>query len=217
MNSVLTLRRPFAALGLGALIALGAVTAPTASAAVLIDNFSEPTSATTIVASDLWAAQSFTTASEAVWFDSVTLLLGLAVGNTSLSAELRADGVQGPGALLAGLILPTLSGGAPQAELLTPAMAFQPVQLAPLTTYWLVLATSADSFGWSYALGNNASGPGQLGDYRYSSDSGLSWANFGAADPYHVRIEVTPVPEPAAAWLLVAGLAVVLSRRRLLR
>ena len=214
MNSILTLRRPLAALGLGALIALGLGTAPMASAAVLIDNFGEPTSATTIVASDLWAAQSFTTASEAVWFDSVTLLLGLAAGNTSLSAELRADGVQGPGVLLTSLMLPTLSGGAPQAELLSPT---DYVQLAPLTTYWLVLATSAESFGWSYALGNNASGPGQLGDYRYSSDSGLSWTNFGAADPYHVRIEVTPVPEPAAAWLLVAGLAVVLSRRRLLR
>ena len=211
MKHTPTPHRIAAAIGL---VSLLATAWSNAGAAVLIDNLAEPTRDTTIVESELWAAQSFTTAAEAVWLDSVTLLLGVAAGAASTSAELRADGLAGPGALLTSLMLPVLSAGAPQPETLSLALF---TQLAPLTTYWIVLGTAGDSFGWSYAEGNASSGPGQLGDYRYSSDNGLSWASFGADNPYQMRIDVTAVPEPAAAWLLAAGLAVVWTRRRLMR
>lgn len=188
---------------------------PAARADILVDNLSQPTSATSILPSDLWAAQSFVTAADPVRLLSIEIPIGLAVGGPSIFAELHADA--GPlqvGATLASLVLPAVTTGATQLELLP---SLPTLDLAPGTTYWVVLGVVGEgSFGWSYALGNASSGPGTLANYAYSTDSGAAWLNYGSDNPYHMRVNVSPIPEPGMAALFIAGLLVVssLCRRR---
>ncbi|WP_310385311.1 choice-of-anchor R domain-containing protein [Roseateles sp.] len=217
MNPLKTrMRRSSTAVALTWFGLLAAGHLPNAHAAVLIDNLAQPTRATTTVEANLWAAQSFVTAGAALGLDSVTLLLGAGANSGSASAELRVDASGVPGAWLASLPLPVLVGGPPQAETLIPTL---PTQLAPFTSYWLVLgaSTAGDSFGWSYAMGNAFNGPGAFGNYAYSSDAGLSWQGPNSDDLYQLRIEVSPVPEPTSAFLALAGcagLALRIRRRR---
>ena len=188
---------PRAAVSTALLLAL-----PAAHADVLVDNLSEPTSATSILPSELWAAQSFVTAADPVRLLSIEIPIGLAVGGPSLFAELHADaGPAQVGATLASFVLPAL-----------PAL-----ELAPGSTYWVVLGVVGEgSFGWSYALGNASSGPGTLANYAYSTDAGASWLNYGSDNPYHMRVNVSAVPEPGVAALFMAGLLAIgsLVRRR---
>lgn len=162
---------------------------PAAHADILIDNLSQPTSATSILPSDNWAAQSFVTAGDPVRLLSVELPIGLAVSGRSIFAELHADaGPQQVGATLASFVLPVVSTDALQIELL-PALPSQ--KLAPDTTYWVVLGVvGGGSFGWSYALGNASGGPGTLANYAYSTDAGATWLSYGNADPYQMRVNV---------------------------
>jgi hypothetical protein len=205
------MHRATAAIGLCGLLTTGLL--PSANAALLVDNLTEPTRATTMVKPDFWATQSFVTAGDAVWLDSVTLLLGEGSQSGSASAELRADAGGVPGAWLASLPLPALSGGPTQAETLSPAL---PTPLAPLTTYWLVLgaSTAGDSFGWSYAQGNAFGGPGAFGNYAFSTDTGRSWHGLNTDDPFKLRIEVSPVPEPATAAMFLMGGLLLLGLQR---
>ena len=183
-----------------------------ARADVLVDNLLEPQRGTTIVTTDFWAAQSFVTAGAAVTLQSIELWLGLRDGDPTITAELRADGASGPAAALASFGLPALSTGATQIELLP---SVPQVALAANTTYWIVLgATGAGSFGWTYARGNNQTGPGALGYYGYSGDGGANWGSFGTDDPYLVRVNVVAVPEPAGVVMLLAGMALLFALRR---
>jgi len=178
---------------------------PVAHADVLLDNLAQPTSATTIVDSAIWAAQSFVTAGNPVQLLSIEIPIGLSVGGPSIVAELHADaGPSQVGATLASFLLPVVSTGAPQLELL-PAMPTP--ALVPNTLYWVVLeVVGTGSMGWSYAANNLANGPGSFANYAYSFDSGASWLNFGEERPYLMRINVSPIPEPGSAALLLAGL-----------
>lgn len=213
-HSATQMHRASAAIGLFGLLTTGLL--PNANAVLLIDNLAEPTRATTTVKPDFWATQSFVTAGDAVWFDSVTLLLGEGGQSGSASAELRADAGGVPGAWLASLPLPALSGGPTQVETLNPALR---TQLAPLTTYWLVLgaSTASDSFGWSYAQGNAFDGPGAFGNYAFSTDTGLSWTGLNTDDPFKLRIEVSPVPEPATVGMSLVGGLLLLGLQRFKR
>lgn len=188
---------------------------PAAHADILVDNLAQPTSATSVLPRELWAAQSFVTAGDPVRLTSIEIPMGLAVGGPSLFAELHGDaGLLQVGATLATFALPALTTGALQLELLPAAPA---LELAPGTTYWVVLGVVGEgSFGWSYALGNASSGPGTLANYAYSTDSGATWLNYGSENPYHLRVNVSAVPEPGSAALWMAGLLVTasLARRR---
>ena len=183
-----------------------------ARAAVLVDNLLEPQRGTTDVDSSLWAAQSFVTAAEAVNLQSIQLWLGQRVGEPLITAELRAGSASGPAATLATFSLVPLGVGATEIRLLpsTPQ-----IELTAGTTYWIVLGVpGAGSFGWTYAEGNNQTGPGVLSSFNYSTNGGASWVDFGADNPYLVRVNVTPVPEPATAFTLLAGLALLIALRR---
>jgi MYXO-CTERM domain-containing protein len=186
--------------------------APHASADVLVDNLFEPQRGTTLVDSSLWAAQSFVTSSDAVTLQGLELWLGERVDAPAITAELRADSAGGPAATLASFSLPALTAGATQIEWLP---ALSQLELAPSTPYWIVLGvTGAGSFGWTYAEGNNQTGPGALASYDYSTDAGSSWADFGSDNPYLVRVSVSPVPEAPTAALLLAGAALLAALRR---
>jgi hypothetical protein len=94
-----------------------------------------------------------------------------------------------------------------------PLVASGPLTLAPATTYWLLLgATGAGGFDWWYVEGSAYTGSGSFGNYAYTETQGADWTGFGMENPLMARIEVSPVPEPAAAWLMVAGLAAGLLR-----
>lgn len=188
--------------------------APAARADVLVDNLLEPQRDTSVIEGALWAAQSFVTAGEAVNLQSIELWLGQRLGDPIITAELRADSASGPAAALASFAAPALGVGATQIELLP---AVPQVELAPGTTYWIVLGVApagAGSFGWTYAEGNNQTGPGSFGNFNYSTDGGVNWVNFGADNPYLARINVSAVPEPASAVTLLAGIALLVALRR---
>ena len=183
-----------------------------ARADVLVDNLLQTQRDTTVIDSSLWAAQSFVTAAEAVNLQSIGLWFGQRVGAPLITAELRADSASGPAATLATFGLPLLGVGATQIELLPAAPQ---LQLSAGTTYWVVLGVpGAGSFGWTYAEGNNQTGPGALGNFNYSTDGGANWANFGADNPYLMRVNVSAVPEPATAATLFVGMALLLALRR---
>lgn len=183
-----------------------------AHADVLVDNLLQTPRDSSVIDSTLWAAQSFVTAGDAVNLQSIELWLGQRVGDPLITAELRADSASGPGAALAFFSLPALGLGATQIELLPAAPQ---LALAAGTTYWIVLGVpGAGSFGWTYAEGNNQVGPGSLGNFNYSSDAGISWINFGADNPYLMRVNVSAVPEPATAATLFVGMALLLALRR---
>lgn len=181
-----------------------------ADAAILVTNIAEPTRATTIFPTDaIWAAQSFSTDANAYNLLDIDVIAGLRDGGPLVIAELRADS-GGPGAILTTFTVPLLSTGSPQVVTLTPAAA---VSLNASTTYWLVMSALDGSYGLSYAQGNNESGPGALGNYSYSTDGGV-WTNAANANPYHLQVNVDPVPLPAPALLLLSGVATVGRFRR---
>lgn len=179
---------------------------------VLVDNLLEPHRDTTVVESGFWAAQSFITAGDSVMLQSIELWLGARSGDPAITAELRADSAGGPAAALAAFSLPSLSTGLTQIELLA---SVPHISLAAGTKYWIVFGVSGPgSFGWTYAEGNNQSGPGALANYNYSFDGGASWLDFGILNPYLLRVNVAPaVPEPASVALLLAGIALLAVRR----
>ena len=189
------------------------VSMSSARADVLVDNLLEPHRDTTVVESGLWAAQSFITAGDSVMLQSIELWLGARGGDPAITAELRADSAGGPAAALAAFSVASLSTGLTQIELL-PSVPH--ISLAAGTKYWVVLGVSGPgSFGWTYAEGNNQSGPGTLANYNYSFDGGASWGDYGTLNPYLMRVNVAPaVPEPASVALLLAGIALLAARGR---
>ncbi len=183
-----------------------------ARADVLIDNLGEPLRFPTPLSSGFWYAQAFLTpAGDPLRLDAVTARLGLLVGAPGIVAELRADAAGSPGAMLTSFTIPALGAGATTP---TPLLAAATIDLAPLSTYWLLLGATGDGgYEWQYAEGNGASGSGSFGAYAFTTDQGLSWAGFGIENPLMMRVDVSPVPEPAAWGSLASGLLLLAARR----
>ena len=185
-----------------------------AHAEVLVSNVDVPIRGVTDLSQALWAIQSFTTDGNEHVLTSIEVLAGAMMGNPTLVAELRADMAGSPGSSLSTLSFAGFGGGPPSLITMS-SMSPSPLVLSANTTYWLALgATGEGGFGWAYAEGNAQSGPGSLGYYSYSIDTGATWGAFGTDDPYSLRVNVSPVPEPASAALLLLGLAAAAMRRR---
>ena len=194
--------------------------APCSAALILVSNIEQPTRDTTGIYAAIpgtagqWATQAFTTDGSSYTLSSLDTFLGNLAGSPLVVAELHAQGgLFNVGTLLTTFNVPSLTP-APSLVSLTPTSA---VTLAPNTTYWIVFGVvGSGRLGWSYAEGNNETGPGSLGAYGYSPDDGATWGSFGTENPYQIRIlveAVGAVPEPASSLMLLAGLAVTCGRR----
>jgi hypothetical protein len=193
-----------AAVGRAAAIAAAAAALSTSARAdVLVSNVEVPIRAVTILSQDLWAAQAFNTDGSSYELDAIEVLLGSLIGTPTLVAELHADAAGRPGSTLATFPIAGIEAGVPAVF----TLAGSPVALNANSAYWLVLgATGAGSFGWGYAEGNAQAGPGSLGGYTYSSDSGASWGAVGTDNPYNLRVSVSAVPEAPTQAMLLLGL-----------
>ncbi len=166
------------------------------------------------VRSNLWWDAEFTTDATPYTLDSVSLPMRPAGDTTSpISVSLWSDSASAPGAQLVTLTgNPTPSDGV---FAYTPSAA---TNLAASTTYHVVVGTSGTgSYQWTNAfLGTfTTTGPGSAPDERSSSaDMGSSWgAPFGGGHLFEVS--GSPIPEPKAAILTLAGwIGVFFARRR---
>lgn len=178
-----------------------------ASADVLVSNLAEPFRSSTPIGNNpnpvqtpeetpwYWATQSFVTDNATYTLVSVDAIVG--DGSTEpapvVIAELHVDDGGEIGALIATFTAPDVSG--PVA-----ARTFSPnrtVLLQPGTTYWFVLGSEAPgdgTFFWSYANSNEFVGPGFLGNYEYSDDSGATWS-LGSDFPYYLQVNVSLEPD----------------------
>lgn len=187
----------------------GALGSLPATADVLVSNISEPTRDTSILSSTptgaevAWASQQFVTDGSSYSLVDIDIIAGLLSGpDPGVIAQLWSDGSAVPGTLITHMSHSGITAGPPALATLTPN---NPVTLDPNTAYWVVMSVVAGKFGWSYAEGNNETGPGSLGGYAYSAD-GINWASSDVVNPYHLEVNVNAVPLPAPALLLLSGL-----------
>jgi hypothetical protein len=109
------------------------------------------------------------------------------------------DGAGFPGAALAST---TLSGQAVSTGSILLFALASSVTLTPGSRYWVSLAGTVDTaFTWLDALG------APLSSEPYREGSGPWIANLGTPGAFRVTAEASPVPLPAAAWLLLSGVA----------
>ncbi len=193
---------------------VGAGSSLTANAMPLVSNITEPTRATSMIPTDAgWAAQSFVTDANSYTLTSVGVVVGNYNGLGDIVAELREGTATSIGATLGSFVVPSITTGSPSALTLTGTF-----NLAPSTYYWLVFGTTGGAgFGWDYALGNNQTGPGSLGNYAYSTNNGTTWGGLNSNNPYKMEVTVQPriVSEPTPILLLSVGVAgLVFSRRK---
>ena len=202
-------------LSMGVAASLSGVSA--AAATVLVSNLAQPTRDMNVLPTDGWAAQSFITDGASYSLSSVQVLLGNLLGSPPIVAELHTGDAFKPGATLTTFSVAKVPVGSPEPVNLT-LTPIGSVTLDAGTNYWLVLGASslAGTFTWSYAEGNVTTGPGFLGGYNYSADSGATWTNFGSDNPFQLQVNASPVPLPAPVWLFGTGLLTLLgaSKRR---
>jgi hypothetical protein len=174
------------------------------AAIVLFDNFLSPGDQYSLGGQSLGGAAggieqgnffiSATSASSLV--AEVALSRGVAPGN-EITATLYADNSGLPGPTALGSVSTTGAALPPPGGLLS--FAFAPaVSVGAGYKYWLVLSGGVDTaFVWMDSFGASASEP-----YR---QAGQWFANSGTPGAFRISGEASPVPLPAAAWLLLSG------------
>ena len=195
-----------------AAIAAGVFQANSASADILVSNFSSPYRSTTPVGNpEFWAGQSFLFATPSpVYLDSIEAIVGNGAGAPDVVAELRSavgpsfEIDNSPGGLLATFTSPDMSGP-------SSIRSFAPnasIQLMPNTVYWFTLGTAnSGTFDWDYADDPATTGFGVLGNYSDSSDAGATWILRDSTFPYFMQVNTSAIPEPGAGLVLtcIAG------------
>ena len=178
---------------------------PVADSSVLVSNLAEPIRAASAIGNNpnpvdtpqgsgvpwSWGAQAFVSDNQPYQLTSIEALVG--DGSVSPSpvvvAQLHADDGGAIGDLITTFTAPDVSGT------LT-ALTFLPdgtVTLDPNTQYWFVLGSEAPgdgTFFMGYADSNLSVGPGALGIFADSSDSGATWNYGDATFPYFIQVNV---------------------------
>lgn len=183
---------------------LGVLVQPGLASTVLVSNFAVPEQGATPIGNNphpvpppdlgpwYWAAQSFMTDTASYALDSVEVIAGEASDMSPLEifAALYSDDNGEIGSFLGTLSVTTDLVGTHSPRTF---VAFNPIALAPDTTYWFVLGVSVPGDGtyfWYYADSQLFSGPGNIGGSADSDTSGSSW-NYNNVRPYFIQVKVT--------------------------
>ncbi len=203
-----------------------AVAAPASHAATVVSNLGNASGSLWSVGSGDTPADSKTAGS----FMTGGGVPGFALNGVALKLEVFSNG---PDAVMS-LALFDDASGAPGSEIVslgTATISANPIApytfaptaattLLPTTTYWLVAsATAADNISWAYTEDLSETGlPGwTIGDGSLGGYPAGSWTNLStffndklpvqfSVDATLISPPTTPIPLPAAAWLLLGGL-----------
>jgi len=194
-----------------------------ANSEILFDNLSAFSSGT-LTALDYPAGpgplfESFSTGSSAILVTSLSLFINATTPGDGGTFEF---GVFGDSSTSPDLSSPFyISAPLPDSDLSTNlgAETFSlDISLSPDTRYWAGLVTMSGSVNWSYS--SDLSGPGVASEYSADVLAGAInvFANEDAGAAFQMEVVGTPVPEPAAWMLTLAGfgclgLAAALHRR----
>lgn len=199
-------------------LALGGAVSANAATVTLFDNLSLFGEGNTPLQPDGWIAQRFSTGLDCpngCNLEKVTLRLntddfiGL-FDTTGFKVEITSDGGTVPGPTVIGQPLmnpPEILGGGVDA-MFTPVVE---TLLSDDTNYWVKLSAllPPDSFSelsWEFVFSGSA---------HWAAFDGFSLAT-GESGPFLMGVEVTPVPIPAAFWMMgtaLVGLAVRAKRK----
>ena len=174
------------------------------SSALVVGSYNEGPSNTPVATQ--WGF-SFSPSFEAT-LDSIKFAAAYFGGNNALNVVLMPDSGGLPATALETFNFTGLSGSP---TLYSASSTLHPV-LSEATTYWIVLAPQGNGlFGWYED--DMLSGP--LAARRDLLASDPNWQTVSALHPTYFAVNGTPVPIPAAVWLLGSGVVgLVVMRRR---
>lgn len=215
---ILALARRRVVMRLAALVAFLAV-GTGAFAGTLITNLNNgPTPSGSFVGSDVLRAEGFTIA-EGFSFELESVTAILTAGGTGFVVQIYDDVAGQPSAPLVNLSTSDTINMTITPHTFAPDV---PLTLEGNRTYWLVIKgttpfDTSTSAWWEMPGAGHTTAPGvSFAGSRYTFNSGGAWNAFTATNG--LSFEVSAVPEPAAAFLLVGGgLALLLRPRRPVR
>lgn len=203
-----------------------------ARAVLVIDSFSGSTSGTAAASGptaaffgfdpfpDREAALTFTTGSSAAYLDELRLSLSIGDNSSALFASLStgASAPGGTGTIPLGSFSP--GGGGPTIQTASFTPAPNSLLLAANTEYWIHLTVPTGGGIYALTFSDTPSSSG-----GFSQDETWAFTPTGSLPPTgwnldstsgvaRMQLEVTPVPEPAVAWLGGLGAFLMLRRRR---
>jgi hypothetical protein len=189
---------------------------------LVVSNLGEASNGDGSVGSDKWAAQAFVTGGTATTLQNVGLALASdnsALGNYSVSLWSLNPSNGTPGSSLG-----TITSGNPVSSLTKTLADYfftltTPIPLAANTTYFIVLNSTStafpDSLLWGITPSSNSTGPGQIGGWAFSTDSGTTWGTVppdyndqttGSGFPFQIGINAVPEPQ---TYAILFGLGLI--------
>ena len=195
------------AIWIGSLLVASLASATQAQADVVVSNLADTHDGDSSIQNSFWQAQEFVTGSQSVQLNSIILPLSIILPNGGAytgTAELVTDNSGLPGgSVLATFSVPPIAPSFPSFDLytITPDSS---ATLAANTDYWLVLKDSGPGeFMWGGTHTDTAS----ILNSAHSLDGGSSWqAPSWSEGAFMMEVDASPVPLPAAAWLMLSGL-----------
>jgi hypothetical protein len=198
---------------------------------LIVSNIDQTTGTGANVGSDAWFAQQFLTPSDSEYsMTSMSLKLKYELSNTgTYSVALWTTTGNKPGKLFAPIATDSSLNSLTTSFANYNFTLASPVTLDKNASYFLVVngnqSTSERGLVWGDTLVLNPPGnlgPGQIGGWTQSNDSGTSWDPVFFGNNFEIAVMGTPVPEPqysaiAASFALIAFVALrqMQSSRRL--